>query len=210
MPPRNAHENKTHGLDNSGGDYSRPNANSLASSLLAFSFTALALFPRGRRPFRSQRLGRVVSNALDNPEAFGTALTEDQTVARGEVFGSLDEPERNVGPVARADERAVYVDNGTGLGDGADVKHGLVFSLNRGRVGEDEYFCRNVSLATVKTTRKTQRLSQMPLSGPRTFSNELAVDFRGWHCVRLWQDHHPLSNLFSPYLLQRERGGLPR
>lgn len=123
----------------------------------------------------------VVADALDDAEALGPALAEEQAVAGGEVLGPLDEAEGDGGAVAGADELAVDVDDGAGLGDGADVEHGLVARLDGGGVGEDE-----------------------------DLGDELAVDAgRGNRGVGgAGEDDHALADLLALDALEGERGRL--
>lgn len=96
--------------------------------------------------FWHERLRRVVANALHDPEALGTSLTEEQAVTGNKVLGPLDEAEGDSGAVAGPDEGPVNVDDGAGLRDGPDVEHGLVFGLDGRCVREDEHWWRSEML----------------------------------------------------------------
>lgn len=87
-----------------------------------------------RRLFH-QRVVGVIANGLDNAQAFGTALTEEQSVAWRKVLGPLDELERHRGSVPCPYQLPINIDDGASLGDWPDVEHRLVLLLDSGGMG---------------------------------------------------------------------------
>lgn len=80
----------------------------------------------------------VVSNRLHNTETLCAAFAEQESVAWCKILGALNEAEGDSCAISCANERSVNIDDGTSLGDRADVKHGLVLGLNSGGVREDK------------------------------------------------------------------------
>jgi hypothetical protein len=72
----------------------------------------------------------VVSNRLDNTKTLCAAFAEQESVAWCKILRALNEAEGDSCAISCANERSVNVDDGTGLGDRADVKHGLVLGLD--------------------------------------------------------------------------------
>ena len=73
---------------------------------------------------------RIIPHALDNPESFRSSLTEQYPITHIQELGPLYESESYNGAVSSSDVGSIDVDDGAGLGDGADVKHGLVFGFD--------------------------------------------------------------------------------
>ena len=103
------------GLDARGCRLDIPHALSVGSRALLL--IANATF----RLFWHERLGRVISDALNNPKTFRSPLSEKETVAGRQVFGPLHELEGDRSPVSSPDKGAVNIDDGAGLGNRPDV-----------------------------------------------------------------------------------------
>jgi hypothetical protein len=72
----------------------------------------------------------VVSNGLHNTKTLCATFAEQEPVAWSKILRALNEAEGDSCAVSCANERSVNVDDGTRLGDRANVKHGLVLGLN--------------------------------------------------------------------------------
>ena len=94
------------------------------------------------RLLRHERLVGVVSDAFDNTEAFGPALSEEEAIPGRQILGPLHEPEGHRSSVSGPDKGAVHVDDGARLRDRPDVQHGLVLGLDGCCVRQDEHCCR--------------------------------------------------------------------
>jgi hypothetical protein len=71
--------------------------------------------------FRVKRMIRVVSDTLDDPQALGFTLPEQDSIARSQEFRPLDEPEGNKSSITGSNEGAVNVDDRASLTHCADV-----------------------------------------------------------------------------------------
>jgi hypothetical protein len=87
---------------------------------------------------RHQWMIWVVSNRLDNTKSLGATLTEQEPVTWCKVLRALNEAERDSCAVSCANERSVNVDDGTRLGNRANVKHGLVLGFDGSGVRENK------------------------------------------------------------------------
>jgi hypothetical protein len=83
---------------------------------------------------------RVVSDTLDDPQALGFTLPEQDSIARGQEFRTLDESEGNKSPITGSYEGAVNVDDRASLTHCADVQHCLIPRFDCCSVGENENF----------------------------------------------------------------------
>lgn len=81
---------------------------------------------------------RIIPHSLDNTKTLGSPLTEQQSVARSQIFWPLHKPESHRSAIARADERSVDVNDGACLRNGPYVEHGLVFLFDSGDVVQDQ------------------------------------------------------------------------
>jgi hypothetical protein len=81
---------------------------------------------------------RVVTDRFDYAKALGTAFAEEEPIAWSKVLRTLNEAECNCCTVSCADKLSVDVNDGTSLGNGTNVEHGLVFGLDGGGMGENE------------------------------------------------------------------------
>jgi len=73
------------------------------------------LLPRLLPCVRIQRLTRIITHCLDNPKPFRASFTEQDSIARRQIFRPLYEPESDNRAVAGADVCSVDVDDGAGL-----------------------------------------------------------------------------------------------
>ncbi len=89
----------------------------------------------------------IPPNPLNDTQPLGPPLTKQNPITNGQVLGPLHESKHDRRPIARPDEFAIDVEDGTGLTDRAHVEHGLVLGFDGGGVGEDQDWTCGVSFS---------------------------------------------------------------